>query len=260
MTRGKHGPTHISPNKLTERQQIEMQLWSERLNGATADTLKHINKITDGAPNILLRADRHNALSKARLHASGKQIHAPAVRTPTATKPGERTAIDWWDAPCTGILGSTGMFCPIDIFSGYFKAYPMQSKSDSHLAIDLYYRDAAHDGVIIPPGSVIFSDNEKIFTGRKFESEVAQKQAVHEYSAEYEPWGNGAAEHVNTVLPEMMRTVMNHRGDTEHIFWEFAAVDCAALLVRVTTRRGKSLREAWCDRRGNVSNKPESIC
>ena len=62
----------------------------------------------------------------------------------------------------------------------------------------MYYRDAAHDGVVIPPGSVIFSDNEKIFSGRKFENKVSEKQAVHEFSAEYEPWGNGAPPSTST--------------------------------------------------------------
>ena len=174
MSRGKRGSTHIFTNKLTERQQLEMQLWSERLNGATADTLKHMNSIADGVPSILSRADRHNAISDARLHADGRKINAPGRTTPAASKPGERTAIDWWDAPCIGILGSTGLFCPIDIFSGHFYAYPMQSKSESDVAIDMYYRDAAHDGVVIPPGSVIFSDNEKIFAGRKFEHKVSE--------------------------------------------------------------------------------------
>ena len=38
ISRGKRGPTKISTRELTPKQQMEMELWQNRLNGATAKT------------------------------------------------------------------------------------------------------------------------------------------------------------------------------------------------------------------------------
>ena len=54
-----------------------MQTWQNRLNGATANTLKSLHKIADGVPPILARADDHNALSTPRLLADGRRMPAP---------------------------------------------------------------------------------------------------------------------------------------------------------------------------------------
>ena len=74
---GKHGPTKISVRELTSKQRVEMQLWQVRLNGATAKTLRGLDKIADGAPPLLARADEHNAPSTPRLLADGRRMPAP---------------------------------------------------------------------------------------------------------------------------------------------------------------------------------------
>ena len=259
VSRGKHGPTHISANKLSPNQQLEMDLWSARLNGATAETLRHLDSIADGTPAILRRATIHNSLSESRILADGRRMPAPELPQRIDCSPGQRTAIDWWDAPCTGILGSNGLFAPVDISSGHFYVYPRPSKADSPHVIDTYLREAARDGVKISTGNVVISDNERIFTGRPFEQAVIDSGAVHEYSAEYEPWGNGAAEHVNAVLPAMMRAA-HIQGGAPDEFWEFSAVDCARLLCRILQRNGMSLREAWCGKRGSLKRRKVLFC
>lgn len=260
ISRGKRGPTRIERAPLSAMQQEQMNLWSARLNGATADTLRELHKVTDDAPSILRLANDHNAMSVPRLLATGKRMNAPE-RTdgPIAQAPGQITAMDWWDAPCTGILGSTGLFAPYDNHSGHFRVYPAVSKSEAASVIDLYHRDAAHDGVTIAPGSVVFTDNEKIFTSRKFDSKLSELGAVHEYAAEYEPWGNGGAESVNRYLPAMMRAA-HIKGGAPDVCWEFSAVDSAALLCTIMSRDGKSLSERWSGRRKSIAGRKTLFC
>ena len=260
VSRGKYGPTRIGIVKLTPAQQALMDLWSARLNGATALTLRNIHKITEGAPSILRLANDHNALSVPRLMATGKRMNAPArTEGPIATKPGQITSIDWWDGPCTGLLGSTGLFALSDNGSGAFRAYPAASKGEAAPVTDLYYRDAAHDGVVIDPGSVVFSDNEKMLTSRKFEDQLSELRAVHEFSAEYEPWGNGGVESVNRYLPAMMRAA-HIKGGAPDEFWEFSAVDCAHLLNTIMERDGVSLHERWCGKRRSIAGRKTLFC
>ena len=44
ITRGKHGPTHISTRPLTDAQTKEIDLWNARLNDQTAETLLSLDK------------------------------------------------------------------------------------------------------------------------------------------------------------------------------------------------------------------------
>ncbi len=66
----------------TPNQQLEMDLWSARLNGATAKTLRHLHSITDGTPAILRKASLHNSLSDSRILADGRRMPAPELQQP----------------------------------------------------------------------------------------------------------------------------------------------------------------------------------
>ena len=262
VSRGKHGPTRIAnpTRNLTATQQASMDLWCDKLNGAPAAKLKELYKYVDGAPLILRLANDHNALSVPRLMASGKQMNAPARNDgPIATKPGQITSIDWWDAPCTGILGGTGFFALIDNYSSRLMVYPADSKGRAASVTDLYHRDAAHDGVIIELGSVAFSDNELIFTSRKFEDKLSELGLVHEHSAEYEPWGNGGVESVNRTILILVRTA-HIRSGAPDVFWEFTVVDAAGLCNKIQCRDGKSLYERWCGKRPSISGRKVLFC
>ena len=95
--------------------------------------------------------------------------------------------MDWWSAPCIGYLGFTGYHAAIDNYSAHFKVYPSVSKSNSHLILRRYQRDAAHDGITVNPGSVLYTDNEQIYNTIALEDDMDDNTMVHKFSAEYEP-------------------------------------------------------------------------
>ena len=146
ITRGKDGPTHIQRRDPTPGQARELKLWADRLNGPTPATLRGLHKCVDGVPDILTRADVHNTHSDARDLADGRKMPTRERDEPIANKPGDVTAMDWWDGPCVGVLGSIGMFGCVDNNTGHIRLYPGSSKSGASTATHRYYVDAAHDG------------------------------------------------------------------------------------------------------------------
>ena len=92
ITRGKHGPTHIGVDTLTDKQRLEIKLWSARLNDLTAKNLRHIHHIVDGVPKILTRADIHNTLSDSRLLANGPRHTARSRKPDDNIVPGQYTS------------------------------------------------------------------------------------------------------------------------------------------------------------------------
>ncbi|MDC0525725.1 hypothetical protein OAO87_01905, partial [bacterium] len=259
MKRGKDGPTHISTKPLSAKQQKELDLWMARLGYPTVDVLRDLHKVADGTPDIFKKADRHNALSMPRLLADGAKLPTRKLDGPIAKKAGEITSTDHWKASCVGYLGFTGFLGYIDNHSGHFKIYPVVSKSEYPTTTRRYYKDAAHDGVTLAPGSVMYSDNEVVIRSHMMELALDEQGQVHKFSAEYEPWGNGGIESVNRYLPAHMRRCHIDSGAPEEL-WPFSALDGEITLNITRTRNGTSCRELWCGKRGNVSRRYRLFC
>ena len=259
ITRGKHGPTHIDDEKLSKKQLNELRLQSARLNDPPADVLRNLHKFVDGAPDILRKASRNTATSRARLLADGKQYNAPELDDPVATHPGEKTAMDHWSSTVTSHMGNTGLFVCIDIHSGHFRLYPVARKSEHDKCSERYFAEAAHDGVTIPEGSVMYTDNEAIFNSRRFNMVTDKRRLLHHFSAEYEPWGNGAVESVNRYVCEHVVRALITGGAPEEL-WDFAALDAEYLLNAIRTRGGTSVRELWCGKRRNLQRRRVLFC
>ena len=259
IARGKDGPTHIDNGALTAAQLREIDLWSARLNDQTAETLRSLPDIVHGAPAVLKLATKHQTLTHSRLMADGRKMPTVERSEPISKKPGERTSFDHWSAPCTGVLGSNGIIAGIDNASGHFRLFPVASKAEAPECADRYYREAARDGVKVETGSVYYSDNEKIFQSKRLFDILDKHGLVHEFSAEYEPWGNGGIESVFRYCVEGMSRA-HIRGGAPDDFWEFSALDQESLLNTVRSRGGKTVRELWRGRRGNVSRRRVLFC
>ena len=104
------------------------------------------------------------------------------------------------------------------------------SKGNAHLTVRRYIRDAAHDGVTVQPGSVLFSDNERIYDCHNMESELDEQTMVHKFAAEYEPWGNGGVESVNRYTGTHIRDALI-RGGAPDAMWPFVAEEIEHALV-----------------------------
>ena len=259
VTRGKNGPTHIDDEKLSKKQLNELRLQAARLNDPPAEVLRDLHKTVDGTADILRKATRTNATSRARLLADGKQYNAPEVDDPVAKNPGDKTAMDHWSSTVTSYMGNTGLFACIDIHSGHFRLYPIARKSEHDKCGERYFVDAAHDGVKIPEGSVMYTDNEAIFTSRRFNMVTDKRRLLHQFSAEYEPWGNGVVESVNRYVCEHVVRALIIGGAPEEL-WDFAALDAEFLLNAIRTRNGVSVREAWCGKRRNLKRRRVLFC
>ena len=158
ITRGKRGPTHIGVSSLTDKQQLELKLWSARLNDPTADVLRHLHQGLDGVPAILRKADIHNTFSEARAMANAPRHPAPGRSEPIAKEPGDITSFDHWSAPCTGIFGFTGIIAGGDNSCGHFRLFLVATKTAVPSVARRYYLFAKHDGVKIKPGSILYAD------------------------------------------------------------------------------------------------------
>ena len=259
ITRGKDGTTHISVKSLPAQDQAKLDLWSARLGSPTAEVMRTLHRVADGVPDILQKADRHNALSMPRLLADGASMPTRKRDAPIASRPGQISSFDHWHGPCAGYLGYTGMIAGIDNYSGHFRLYPCVSKGEAPACINRYYRDAAHDGVHVQPGSTLYTDNEQIFNSRSIESVVVSNDLTHEFSAEYEPWGNGGIESVFRYVPAYMRRCHIQSNAPEEL-WPFSALDAEHVLNITRSRDGTSCRELWCGKRGNVSRRRVLFC
>jgi hypothetical protein len=167
ISTGKDGKMKIDNSKLTDRnpkQRKELKAWSARLGDPPASVLRRLHETIEGAPDVFRKANDNNTLSDAKLFATGRKLPTPAKDAPVATEPGQVTACDYWDAKMTSrITGDKGYFTFVDIHSGKFRVYCTKSKADAVKYTDEYFMDAARDNVDIKPGSVRYSDNERIF-------------------------------------------------------------------------------------------------
>ena len=94
---------------LTAKQSEELAAWCNRLGSPPAAVLNNLHKLVEGAPDVLRKANVANVANDARMLATARKIPAPSLKYPLATKAGERTARDWWDAKTTSrIDGSKG--------------------------------------------------------------------------------------------------------------------------------------------------------
>jgi len=258
VVRGKHGPTHIpGANKLTVREQNTLDLWSARLNGLPADRMKNVHKIVHGAPDLLQRADVHNTMSTSRLLASGKQMSTKRSDGPIAKNPGDITSMDWCSMP-PGYLGFNGFHAAIDNATGHFRVYPAVTKAQAHIYVRRYELDAARDGIQMKKGSVLYTDNEQIYNSVLMYQTVDDLNKVHEFSAEYEPWGNGGVESVNRYVGDYIRCALKQGGAPSDL-WPFAAIDSEVLNI-VHERNGKSIRENWSGKKGDISRRRALFC
>ena len=259
ISRGKHGPTHISTKKLTDNQSAMMKLWSARLNDPPPKVLRQLPNIVKGAPDLLQQADQHNAFSDARMLANGPRHPAPMRSDHIATKPGELTSFDHWSAPCTSVFGFTGIIAGVDNYSGHMRIMLVANKTACPQAVRRYYLLAKRDGVDIAPGSIAYSDNEPIFKSFKLAAVADELGLLQRYSAEYEPWGNGGVESIFRWLPWEMRK-MHERGKAPQTLWVFSALHGERILNARRARNGKSIDELWSKRPTDISHLKVLFC
>ena len=143
--------------------------------------------------------------------------------------------------------------------TAHFRLYPVATKAQAPEVCDRYYKEAARDGVEIKPGFVYYSDNEMIFKSKRLFNILDEHQLLHEFSAEYEPWGNGGIESVFRYCVEGMCRA-HIRGGAPDELWEFSALDQESLLNSVRSRDGTSVREKWCGRRPDISRRRVLFC
>ena len=101
ISRGKNGPMHVDNAMLTAKQSEELAAWCYRLGSPPAAVLNNLHKLVEGAPDVLRKANVANVANDARMLATARKIPAPSLKYPLATKAGERSARDWWDAKTT---------------------------------------------------------------------------------------------------------------------------------------------------------------
>ena len=245
ITRGKHGVTHFTSPTLSQNDHKALALWSARFNDPPASVLNSLHKYVKNVPEILRKATDSNTITDAKLLASGRRMPTKTPEEPIATVPGAVTAVDYWSAGLRSTLtGHCGLLSYIDIASSNFKFYPVVSKSEAPAKTEQYYLDAAHDGVNVVRGSVLYSDNEHIFTSAAMADVARRHELVQEHALEYEPWGNGSCESVFRYAPHSMRK-MHIRSGLPDDFFPFSALETEDLLNATRVRSGKSCREMW---------------
>ena len=169
-----------------------------------------------------------------------------------ATLPGAVTAVDYWSAGLRSTLtGHCGLLSYIDIASSNFKFYPVVSKSEAPAKTEQYFLDAAHDGVNVIRGSVLYSDNEHIFTSAAMADVARRHELVQEHALEYEPWGNASCESVFRYGPHSIRKLHIRSGIPDD-FFAFSALETEDLLNATRVRNGKSCREMWHNKTPNA--------
>ena len=113
-----------------------------------------------------------------------------------------------------------------------------------HRALDLGGRlkhRAARDGVQPVLGGVVFTDNETIFVSKAMNMVAREHNKVMKHSAEYEPWGNGAIEHVFTYVVHEMRK-LKARSNLPDDFWDFMIMHAERILNARRVRDGANPR------------------
>jgi len=221
--------------------------------------MRNIGKITRGAPDIIKLADRHSSSTDARTFADGRKIPTRTLEQPIAKSAGQITSFDYWSVDVTSVLGHHGVYAGIDNYSGHFRLFPITSKTFLPEATHRYYLEARRDGVNIDPGSVFYSDNEAANKSQRLFKILDQHDIIHEFSAEYEPWGNGGIESVFRYVPVYIISALI-RGGAPKAFWVFAALDAEEVLNITRERNGTSVRELWCGKPGNISRRRVLFC
>ena len=171
IVRGKHGKIHLS-TEASDQQQAETRLWIARLNDPGAERTKRLHNIMHNVPQSLRNVTMNDVKTMADMRANApKQPTRPttdATRRGIADTPGALTQMDHWSTGgVTGILGSTGVFAFVDYVSGHTRFLCCKSKSEVNTLVRTYYLMAAHDGVDIPAGSILYSDNEPNHKSRR---------------------------------------------------------------------------------------------
>ncbi|MED6336515.1 MAG: reverse transcriptase domain-containing protein [Actinomycetota bacterium] len=254
ITRGKNGPMHVDNAMLTAKQSEELAAWCNRLGSPPAAVLNNLHKLVEGAPDVLRKANVANVANDARMLATARKIPAPSLKYPLATKAGERTARDWWDAKTTSrIDGSKGYFTYIDIATSYFTVYPRTSKAGVDKIDRRYIAEAKRDGVDIDIGGVMFSDNEQIFMANAVQDQIDDNMLVRENSNPYEPWSDGQAEVVHRYHPDCMRRAAITGGLPGGDFFPWLALWAMDVLNAIRERGGTSVYEHWHNKKFDIS-------
>jgi len=245
IRRGKHGPTHFKSPPMSTNDEKELKIWSARLNDPPVSVLKSMHKYMDNTPNIFKKATESNTISDAKLLATGKQMPTRPTTEPIAKSPGDITAVDYWSAGLrSGLTQHCGMFSFIDVKTGYFKFYPVASKDEARAVTQKYMLEAKHEGIDVLHGSVLYSDNEHIFTSKQMAELTSNHGLLQKFSNEYEPWGNGCAESVFRYAPDSMRK-MHVRSGVPEDFFTYSAWATQDILNATRTRDGTSCYELW---------------
>jgi hypothetical protein len=131
--------------------------------------------VADDVPDIIARlATPVNAATDASLEANAPTVPAKEGTTPIATKPGQLTQFDIWQAPCTGILGNKYILAGYDQCSTDFLLYHMKKKSQTPRAAKQYYIDNLADGIKVDEGGTMWRDNEIVLNSNEMDEEVIQ--------------------------------------------------------------------------------------
>ena len=251
---GKDGKVHIDVSPMSATTRAEFELHSARLNDPSAERLRKLHKIADGAAPILRKANLVNTASAARLLANPVQSPSKPGTTPVPQKPGQRTEMDIASGPIKSIIGNKYILGVRDGASSNFRIYPMKTKDQAVAAQNQYYLDAKALGVDIDGGGVLHSDNEIVLNSEKMDDMAAQHNQTRSNSNEYEPTGNPAETIFRVLWPEMRKNVA--RSGLPQEFWDFNALDCEVICRDTRVRDGDTTPgELFTGKRADVSKR-----
>lgn len=250
ITRGQHGATHIERRAMSETARVNFDFAQALLNDPAPARSKSLHKIMDNVPQELKKANYNNTATDARMLANGPAMPAPASKTPHATRAGEVTQIDGWDAGVMSLLGNKYMLDAYDAYTTDFCLYFAKKKSDFPRLLDQYCieQERLHPGWALA-GGVVWSDNEAVLVSAEMTAVAHKHHRTKETAIQYRPTSNAGAESVFRIVPNEMRKLYVRTGVPEQLF-EFVALE-AERTLRATREHssGVSVGEASTGKR-----------
>ena len=245
------GATHVDTKPLSGNDQVKFELALQQLNDPAPERARDMCKFMDNVPQVLGRATYNNTATDARMLANAPSVPAPEATTPRATRFGELTQIDGWDAQCKSLLGNRYMLDFFDAYSGDIDLLFAKKKSDFPQLVDRYYLEMLRDAPdAYHQGGTLYSDNEPVLVSRDMRAVASKHKRLPKTSIEYRPTTNAGAETPFRLVPNEMRKLMVRTGMPQDLF-EFTAIEAARLLRWCRDRDGKTPGELRTGKRAD---------
>ena len=237
ITRG--NVTHIDAEEMSPRDSLKFELAHNLLNHPAPQRAKDLHKVMENVPKILQKSNFNNTYNEPRMLANSPSLPAPPSAA-HATRVGELTQMDGWDAGLVSLLGNRYMIDFYDAYSTDIEFHFAKKKSDFPSLVNRYFLELLQTNPdAIKLGGVLYSDNEVVLNSQAMADVADRWNRTRETSVEYRATSNAGAESPFRIGPNEMRKVYVMTG-VPPVLYEFVAIEAARALRWLRLREGKT--------------------